>query len=267
VLLHLIGETARHAGHADIVRGSIDGATCRTLMGGSGGLAGAGLARLSGSYPGGRMEIQVWSDFACPWCALGFYRLDAALTRFEHGDAVEVAHRSYELDPHAPARRDLTSEQAVARKYGLGTEQVKAGQAQLTELGRQVGMVFRFDRVQLGNTFDAHRLAQAARGQDSEDALVKGLFAAYFTEGRLLSDHAVLAEVAASAGLEAGLTDKVLGGELYAREVRLDESAAYELEVTGVPYFLINGAWPIPGAQEVETLVTVLERAWARSAH
>jgi predicted DsbA family dithiol-disulfide isomerase len=213
------------------------------------------------------MEIQVWSDFACPWCALGFYRLDAALTRFVHGDAVEVAHRSYELDPHAPDRRDLTSEQAVARKYGLGTEQVKAGQAQLTELGRQVGMVFRFDRVQLGNTFDAHRLAQAARGQDSEDALIKGLFAAYFTEGRLLSDHAVLAEVAASAGLEAGLTDKVLGGELYAREVRLDESAAYELEVTGVPYFLINGAWPIPGAQEVETLVTVLERAWARSAH
>ena len=47
------------------------------------------------------MEIQVWSDFACPWCALGFYRLDAALARFDHGDAVEVVHRSYELDPHA----------------------------------------------------------------------------------------------------------------------------------------------------------------------
>jgi predicted DsbA family dithiol-disulfide isomerase len=213
------------------------------------------------------MEIQVWSDFACPWCALGFYRLDTALTRFEHADAVEVVHRSYELDPHAPARREITSEQAVARKYGLGTEQVKAGRAQLTELGREVGMVFHFDRVQLGNTFDAHRLAQAARGQDCEDALIKGLFGAYFTEGRLLSDHAVLREVAASAGLDAGMTDKVLGGDLYAREVRLDESAAYELEVTGVPYFLINGAWPIQGAQDVETLVTVLDRAWARSAH
>ena len=32
VLLHLIEETARHAGHADIVRESIDGATCWTLM-------------------------------------------------------------------------------------------------------------------------------------------------------------------------------------------------------------------------------------------
>ena len=32
VLLHLIEETARHAGHADIVRESIDGATCHALM-------------------------------------------------------------------------------------------------------------------------------------------------------------------------------------------------------------------------------------------
>jgi Protein of unknown function (DUF664) len=32
VLLHLIEETARHAGHADIVRESLDGATCWTLM-------------------------------------------------------------------------------------------------------------------------------------------------------------------------------------------------------------------------------------------
>ncbi|HEX3334741.1 MAG TPA: DinB family protein [Acidimicrobiales bacterium] len=32
VLLHLIEETARHAGHGDIIRESIDGATCWTLM-------------------------------------------------------------------------------------------------------------------------------------------------------------------------------------------------------------------------------------------
>jgi hypothetical protein len=32
VLLHLITETARHAGHADMVRESIDGATAFPLM-------------------------------------------------------------------------------------------------------------------------------------------------------------------------------------------------------------------------------------------
>jgi predicted DsbA family dithiol-disulfide isomerase len=212
------------------------------------------------------MEIEVWSDFACPWCALGFYRLDAALTRFEHSDDAVVVHRSFELDPNAPARRELSAEQATARKYGMSAERIRAGHAQLTELGRQVGMEFDFSRLQLGNTFDAHRLAQSARGTEHEDALVKGLFSAYFTEGRLLSDYDVLRDVATTAGLDGGVTEKILGGSLFTDEVRADEAAAYERDVTGVPYFLINGGWPIPGAQDVETLVIVLDRAWARSA-
>ncbi len=37
--------------------------------------------------------------------------------------------------------------------------------------------------------------------------------------------------------------------------------------MTGVPYFLIGGAWPVPGAQDVETLVILLRRAWDRLGH
>ncbi len=212
------------------------------------------------------MEIQVWSDFACPWCALGFTRLDVALEQFAHADDVVVVHRAFELDPSAPPRRDITMEEALRRKYGMGPEQIAAGHARLTEMGAEVGFVFDFERIQLGSTFDAHRVAQAARGSDQEHALVAGLFAAYFTEGRLLSDHEVFRDVARSAGVDEVLLDKVLGGELFAREVRLDEAAAQELEVTGVPFFLVDGRWPIPGAQDVETLVTVLNRAWAHAS-
>lgn len=213
------------------------------------------------------MDVEVWSDFACPWCALGLARLHAALEEFEHGEEVRVVHRSFELDPRAPASRGRTMAEAVAAKYGTTPERVRAANERLTSLGAEAGVVFDFDRVRLGNTFDAHRLAQAARATPHEDALVQGLFRAYFAEGQLLSDHDVLREVAGAAGLEEALTDKVLGGELYAREVRVDEAAAEELGVTGVPYFLINGAWPIPGAQDVETLTTVLRRAWSRFGH
>jgi predicted DsbA family dithiol-disulfide isomerase len=212
------------------------------------------------------MEIQVWSDFACPWCALGLTRLDVALEKFAHADDVTVVHRSFELDPAAPPRRDITMSEALRRKYGMGPEQVEAGHARLTEMGAEVGFSFHFERIQLGSTFDAHRMAQAARGSEQEHAVIAGLFAAYFTEGRLLSDHDVLREVARSAGLDELLVDKVLRGELFAREVRLDEAAAQELEVTGVPFFLVDGRWSIPGAQAVETLVTVLERAWSRAS-
>ena len=82
----------------------------------------------------------------------------------------------------------LTAVDAVAGKYGISPAQVRAGHERLTALGAEVGVVYDFDRVRLGNTFDAHRLAQAARDTPDEHALVQGLFAPDFAEGRLLSD-------------------------------------------------------------------------------
>jgi predicted DsbA family dithiol-disulfide isomerase len=212
------------------------------------------------------VEIAVWSDFACPWCALGLYRLDAARARFEHGDEITVVHRSFELDPRAPAVRPQTMEEVLAAKYGMSPEQVHAGHARLTSLGEEVGMAFSFERIRLGSTFDAHRLAASVRGTAAEEALVKALFAAYFSEGRQLSDPAVLTEVGVSVGLAvADVLAVVESPDAFAAEVRADEAQARELEITGVPYFLINGKWAVPGAQDVETLVTVLQRAWERT--
>ena len=213
------------------------------------------------------MQIDVWSDYACPWCALGTARLEVALRDFEHGDAVTVAHRAFELDPRAPASSTVSSDEAVSRKYGMSPAQVRAGHDQITALGAQVGFTFDFDRVRLGNTFDAHRLTQAARGTAFEAPLVRRLFVARFSEGRQLSDHQVLRDVAGSVGLPETITDEVLDGPAHGEEVRADEAAATELGVTGVPYFLIGGAWPVPGAQDVETLSILLERAWSRVSH
>jgi len=213
------------------------------------------------------MQIDVWSDFACPWCALGLYRLEAACRAFEHGDRVTVVHRSFELDPRAPASRERSMEAAVAARYGLSVERVRAGHEQLTALGQEVGFVFDFGRVQLGSTFDAHRLAQAARGTDGEDRVVKNLFAAHFSEGRQLSDHQVLRDVARSAGLPEHMAEKVLGSDAYADAVRADEAAAEDYGVTGVPLFLIGGVWPVPGAQDTETMLVLLRRAWSRLGH
>ncbi len=211
------------------------------------------------------MKIELWSDFACPWCALGLYRLDEALEDFAHGDEVTVVHRAFELDPRAPERRSQSMAEVLAAKYGMSPAQVIAGHERLASLGGHVGLDFQFDRIQLGNTFDAHRLARAARGTAAEDSLVKGLFGAYFTDGKLLSDHRVLVDVAQRAGMDPDAAASVLAADTFAADVRADETAARDLGITGVPYFVINGKWAVPGAQDIETLVVALNRAWERT--
>jgi predicted DsbA family dithiol-disulfide isomerase len=211
------------------------------------------------------VQIDLWSDFACPWCALGLRRLDVARAQFVHGDDVQVTHRAFELDPRAPARRPQTMHEVLAMKYGMSPEQIRAGHDRLTALGREVGMEFNFDQIQLGSTFDAHRLARAARGTGIEVAVVAGLFAAYFTEGELLSDHQVLRRVALAAGMDRDVAVATLTSDAHAADVRADEALAHDMGITGVPYFVINGKWAIPGAQDVDTMVLALDRAWERS--
>ena len=48
------------------------------------------------------LNVEVWSDIACPWCYIGKRRFATALADFPHRDHVEVTWRSYELSPSTP---------------------------------------------------------------------------------------------------------------------------------------------------------------------
>ena len=109
--------------------------------------------------------MQVWSDFACPWCYVGKRRLEGAIARTPEPAAVQVVWRSFELDPSAPAVQPAESSysERLARKYGTTVEQAEAMIARMTSVAAAEGLEFRFDRVRPGNTFDAHRVLHLAR--------------------------------------------------------------------------------------------------------
>jgi predicted DsbA family dithiol-disulfide isomerase len=203
--------------------------------------------------------IEVFSDVVCPWCALGKRRLEGALTGFAHADDVEVVWRSYELDPRAPAVRDGDTTARLAEKYGI-----TRAHAGLVELAAAEGLEFDFARVRPGNTFDAHRLLHAARRVGLQDALKERLFTAYFSEGQAIGDRAVLVRLAGEVGMDEDAARGVLETDRFADEVRADEQEAAALGVTGVPFFVVDGRFAIPGAQDTDTFRRVLERAWAR---
>jgi predicted DsbA family dithiol-disulfide isomerase len=179
---------------------------------------------------------------------------------------VTVEWRSYELDPTTPARVELSMDEVLERKYGMTPDQASAANRQMTELAAEVGLEYHLDRVQIGNTFDAHRLIHLAAREGSAGELKERLLRAYFTEGRAVSDPTTLVELATEVGLDPVRVAHVLNGDEFAAEVRADEARARELGSTGVPFFVFDERLGVPGAQPPDVLLRLLNRAWDTSS-
>jgi len=209
------------------------------------------------------LRVDIWSDIACPWCYVGKRRFENALRRFPERDAVEIVWRSFELDPSAPKRRDGSVSYAtrLAKKYGVALARSEAMIRHMTDMAKSEGLNIDFDRVQPGNTFDAHRILHLAREHGMADALKERLFAAYFSEGEPIGEPDVLARLAAEVGLDPAELQRTLAGDAYAAAVRDEESVASELGIRGVPFFVLAGRYGVSGAQPAETLLEALGEA------
>lgn len=210
------------------------------------------------------MLVEIWSDIVCPWCAVGRARFYAALREFPHRDEVQVRFRSFELDPHAPARRQGSMAEHLSKKYGMTVEEAQRANDHLEEVAALDGVEIHFDRFSAGNTFDAHRLLHLAHDRGLQIELNEAFLRAVFTDGRATGDPEVLVEIATGVGLDPAEVREVLTGDRYAEAVRDDEQRAAELGISGVPFFLIEGRYGVPGAQPVDRFGLALEMAWEK---
>jgi predicted DsbA family dithiol-disulfide isomerase len=214
-----------------------------------------------------KLHIDVWSDIACPWCYVGKRRLEAALAQFPHRDDVAIVWRAFELDPSAPRIREGGGSYAarIAKKYGTKVADAEARIRQMTDLAAADGLDFRFDRIQPGNTFDAHRLLHLAHERGMQDAVKERFLHAYLTEGAAIGDPDTLSRLAREAGLEADDVTAVLTTDAYAREVRADEEEAHTLGISGVPFFVVGGRHALSGAQPAGLFRRALDQAWSEA--
>lgn len=214
---------------------------------------------VSGGWP---VQVEVWSDIVCPWCYIGKRRLERALELFEHSDQVRVRWRSFQLDPSFPTGASEPVYDSLSRKMGAPREQVRSMTEQVTQVAAQEGLDYDFAGGVMVNTFDVHRLIHLARIRGLEARAQERFMRAQLVEARDLSDTAVLVEVAAEVGLESQEVRRVLEGGEYAEDVREDIALARRLGATGVPFFVMDRAVGISGAQSVEVVVSALDKAY-----
>jgi predicted DsbA family dithiol-disulfide isomerase len=204
------------------------------------------------------MRIDIFSDTVCPWCFLGKRRFELALAERPQYEP-RVTWRPFELDA------DLPSEGVDRAAYFAAKIADKArlaeSEATLIRQGAAIGMQFRFDLIErVPNTRRSHLLITHAARYGRQTQVTDRVMRAYFEEGCDIGDLEELVRL----GVESGLTEYETRSALVLREgydgVVAAERHAAVLGITGVPTVIFDGQYRLSGAQEVATLVQVLDQ-------
>src|SRR5690606_20199440 len=136
-----------------------------------------------------------WSDVMCPFCYIGKRRFEKALAQFPHKDQVEVVWKSFQLNPHMPAKVDKNIHEYLAERKGWTVDNAPQANKQVTAMAEEAGLHYDLDKAVVANSFDAHRFCHLAAQHGKGDAAEEALFKAYFTAGKNIGDREALVQL------------------------------------------------------------------------
>lgn len=215
------------------------------------------------------LKIDVWSDIACPWCYIGKRNLEkglAAASADDDAPVVDVEFHSFELAPDTPVDFDGDELAFLSQHKGMPHEQVQQMLDRVTAVAADAGLEYRFDLLTHTNTVKAHELLHFAKAHGRQHELAERLMSAYFTEGRHLGREDELVALAADVGLDAVAARAALRSGEFLDAVRADQAQAAAYNITGVPFFVIDGRYGVSGAQPPEAFAQIVRQVWAERA-
>ncbi|WP_018982057.1 DsbA family oxidoreductase [Salinimonas chungwhensis] len=202
------------------------------------------------------LSIDIISDIACPWCAIGYARLSEALQSTDL--TADISWRAFELNPDSQATREPIAD-ALAKKYQMDASQVEQTQQQMIDAANELGLNFeKMASRYTCNTFDAHRLVKWAAQFDKQTELKLALFEAYLGRAESVDEQAVLLACVGEVGLDRDKAQHVLESDEYKQAVQDEEKVWQQAGITSVPSFVINQKYLISGAQEPSAMADAL---------
>ncbi|MGK9147214.1 DsbA family oxidoreductase [Plantibacter flavus] len=215
------------------------------------------------------IKIDIWSDIACPWCYIGKRKFERGAAEFAglgDGRDVEVEYHSFELAPDTPVDFDGSEIDFLAGHKGIPADQVQQMLDRVVGIAAETGLAYDFSILKHTNTVKAHELLHFAKAQGKQLEMTERLLSAYFTEGRHVGRVQDLADLAAEIGLDRDAVVAALESGEFTQAVRADQAMAQQYGIQGVPFFVIDGAYGVSGAQEAASFTQVLEQVWTERA-
>ncbi|MGI2107904.1 DsbA family oxidoreductase [Shewanella frigidimarina] len=212
-----------------------------------------------------QIQIDIISDVMCPWCIVGYRRLEQALSKFDDLE-VKLQWHPFELNPAMASEGQHLGEH-IAEKYGSTPEQSAQNRQRLTQMGADLGFEFNFsDSSRIYNTLLAHQLLYWAAETGKQTDLKLALFSSYFTEQKNPDDIEVLIEAATKVGLDAAEARAVLSDKRFETAVKEEEQLWISRGIQAVPAIVFNQQYLVSGAQDPDTIAELITKLLAEAA-
>ncbi len=203
------------------------------------------------------IRLDIFSDPVCPWCFIGKANLDRALEAHPDHPFVIDWH-PFQLNPDMP-HEGVDKVEYLSARFG-GADKLAAIDSRLKDFATKAGVDLDPDKPKrIPNTLNAHRLIHWARIEGAQSLVVASVFRAYWTDGRDIGDPSVLADIAASCGMDRAATLRLLASDADSDDIRARDADARSKGVTAVPTFLIAQQYVLSGAQPVTVWSQVIE--------
>ena len=204
------------------------------------------------------MKLAIVIDVVCPWCFVGKREIERAMA-LRPGVISSIEWRPFQLAPDTPAG-GVDRKLYYQKKFG-DTAQLGEMRTHLKNRGEALGIDFDFETdCLIANTLDAHRLIRWAGPAGCQDCVMEALMHKYFEKAAFLGDRTLLSDIAQSAGMDKTLVAELLATDRDVDLVRKDIQQAYQMGVSGVPYFIFNGKAAVSGAQSSEVFVQIFDQ-------
>jgi predicted DsbA family dithiol-disulfide isomerase len=209
------------------------------------------------------MKVDIWSDVRCPFCYIGKRKFEKALEKFPHKNEIEVNWHSFELDPTLKTNTAVSAIEHIADIKGISKEQAEGMHTHVTNVAKEIGLDFNFEKSVIANSFNAHRLIQLAKTKGLANEAEEQLFKAHFLEGKNIDDNETLIQIGVSAGLNENDVKDMIASDSFSQEVRQDEMQAQSIGINGVPFFILNNKYAVSGAQSPDVFLQALSQTWS----
>jgi len=201
-----------------------------------------------------KLKVTVFSDYICPFCYIGFYRIEQLKKNYD----LDVEWRPFEIHPETPKEGTELNNLPYPKEY---LDMMKAN---IKKLADDVGISLKLSD-KLPNSRLALYLSEFARKNGKFEVFHRLVFDSYWKDGKDIGDQVFLLDLAETIGLNRNEILNYISSEEPKSELTKSLKDLRQYGINGVPTFII-GDKIVVGAQPYDVFSKVIEKALQNEA-